>query len=53
MRFAPLDAFALTERRTAADDARNCKDLSHVHCPKAENIVLVQDKLNTHVPASL
>jgi len=29
------------------------KDLSDVHFPKAEKIVLVQDNLNTHVPAAL
>jgi hypothetical protein len=29
------------------------KDLLDVHCPDAEQIVLVQDNLNTHTPASL
>jgi hypothetical protein len=56
MLFAPLEGFRhveVTERRTAVDYARILKDLSDVHFPKAEKIVLVQDNLNTHVPASL
>jgi hypothetical protein len=36
----------VTERRTAVDYA-------HVHFAKAEKIMLVQDNLNTHRPASL
>ena len=43
----------ITERRTATDYARVLKDLSDVHFPEADKIVLVQDNLNTHVPASL
>ena len=43
----------ITERRTAVDYAHVLKELSDVHFPKAEKIVLVQDNLNTHVPASL
>ena len=56
MLFAPLEGFRhvkVTEHRTAVDYARILKDLSDVHFPKAEKIVLVQDNLNTHVPASL
>jgi hypothetical protein len=54
--FAPLEGFRhveVTERRTAVDYARILKDLSDVHFPNAEKIVLVQDNLNTHAPASL
>ena len=43
----------VTERRTAVDYAQVLKELSDVHFPKAEKIVLVQDNLNTHTPASL
>jgi hypothetical protein len=56
MLFAPLEGFRhveVTERRTAVDYARILKDLSDVHFPNAEKIVLVQDNLNTHTPASL
>jgi DDE superfamily endonuclease len=56
MLFAPLEGFRhieVTEHRTAIDYARILKDLSDVHFPEAEKIVLVQDNLNTHVPASL
>ena len=56
MLFAPLEGFRhveVTERRTAVDSARILKDLSDVHFAKAEKIVLVQDNLNTHCPASL
>ena len=56
MLFAPLEGFRhveVTERRTAIDYARILKDLSDIHFPKAEKIILVQDNLNTHVPASL
>ena len=56
MLFAPLEGFRhveVTDRRTAIDYARILKDLSDVHFPKAVKIVLVQDNLNTHVPASL
>ena len=51
MLFAPLEGFRhveVTERRTAVDYARILKDLSDVHFPNAEKIVLVQDNLNTH-----
>ena len=56
MLFAPLEGWrlvAVTERRTAVDYARILKTLSDVHFAKAEKIVLVQDNLNTHCPASL
>ena len=56
MLFAPLDGWRhaeVTERRTAIDYARILRDLSDIHFPKAEKIVLVQDNLNTHTPASL
>jgi hypothetical protein len=35
------------------DWAHCVKDLVDVHYPDAEQIVLVQDNLNTHTPASL
>jgi DDE superfamily endonuclease len=56
MLFAPLEGFRhveVTERRTAIDYAHILKDLSDIHFAKAEKIILVQDNLNTHVPASL
>ena len=56
MLFAPLEGFRhveVTEHRAAVDYARILKDLSDVHFPGAEKIVLVQDNLNTHAPASL
>ena len=56
MMFAPLEGWrhvAVTERRTAVDYAQALKDLSDTHFPKARKIVLVQDHLNTHKPASL
>ncbi len=56
MLFAPLEGWRhveVTERRTALDYARILKDLAEVHFPAAEKIVLVQDNLNTHAPASL
>jgi DDE superfamily endonuclease len=43
----------VTDRRTAVDWAQVIKDLVDVHFPDAERIVLVQDNLNTHTPASL
>src|SRR4030042_1577534 len=43
----------VTERRTAIDYAKILRDLSDIHFPKAEKIVLVQHNLNTHTPASL
>jgi hypothetical protein len=43
----------VSERRTRIDWAHCIKDLVEVHYPDAERIVLVQDNLNTHTPASL
>src|SRR5262250_2010856 len=56
MMFAPLEGWRhvkVTERRRAIDYAHALKDLSDVHFPDAKTIVLVQDNLNTHTPASL
>ena len=56
MLFAPLEGWRhveVTERRTAIDYANILRDLSDIHFPKAEKIMLVQDNLNTHRPASL
>jgi hypothetical protein len=56
MLFAPLEGWRhveVTDRRTAVDYARILRDLADIHFPKAEKIVLVQDNLNTHAPASL
>ena len=56
MLFAPLEGWRhveVTERRTAIDYAKILRDLADIHFPKAEKIVLVQDNLNTHTPASL
>jgi hypothetical protein len=56
MLFAPLEGWRhaeITERRTAIDYAHILRDLADVHLPKADKIVLVQDNLNTHAPASL
>ena len=56
MVFAPLEGWRLvkvTDRHTAIDYAHMLRDLSDVHFPDAAKIVLVQDNLNTHKPASL
>jgi len=56
MLFAPLEGWRhvkVTERRTAVDYAHVLKDVSDTHFKDAEKIVLVQDNLNTHSPASL
>jgi DDE superfamily endonuclease len=56
MMFAPLEGWRhieITDRRTAIDYARALEDLSDRHFPNAKKIVLVQDNLNTHKPASL
>ncbi len=42
-----------TDRRTAIDYAHALKDLSDTHFSDAAKIVLVQDNLSTHKPASL
>jgi hypothetical protein len=43
----------VTERRTKKDYAQRLRQLSDEVYPQAERIVLVQDNLNTHSPASL
>ena len=56
MMFAPLEGWRhvkVTDRHTAIDYAHALRDLSDVHFPGAAKIVLVQDNLNTHKPASL
>jgi hypothetical protein len=56
MIFAPLEGWRhvkVTERHTAVDYAQVLKELSDTHFPEANKIVLVQDNLNTHRPASL
>lgn len=56
MMFAPLEGFrhiAITDRRTAIDYARALEALSDTHFPDAKRIILVQDNLSTHKPASL
>jgi hypothetical protein len=54
--FAPLEGWRevkVTDQHTAVDYAQVLKELSDRHFPEAEKIVLVQDNLNTHKPASL
>lgn len=56
MLFEPLAGqrqVQVTERRTAVDYAQVIRQLVREHYPQAEKIVLVQDNLNTHKPASL
>ncbi|MGH6855319.1 MAG: IS630 family transposase [Aestuariivirga sp.] len=56
MMFAPLEGWRhvkVTGRHTAVDYAHTLKDLSDSHFPDARKIILVQDNLNTHKPASL
>lgn len=56
MLFAPLEGWRhveVTDRRAAVDYARVLKDLSDTHSRDASKIVLVQDNLSTHKPASL
>ena len=56
MMFAPLEGWRhvkVTDRHTAVDYADVLKELSDTHLPDAKKIVLVQDNLNTHTPASL
>lgn len=53
---APLEGWrhvCVRSRRTAVDYAHVLRDLAQVHFPEAKKIVLVQDNLNTHRPASL
>lgn len=56
MAFAPLEGrrhIKVTDRRTAIDYAHFLRDLSNDHFADAEQIVLVQDNLNTHTHAAL
>ena len=56
MLYAPLEGWRhveVTDRHTALDYARILKALSDQLFPGASKIVLVQDNLNTHKPASL
>ena len=51
MMFAPLEGWRhvkVTDRHAAVDYAQVLKELSDVHFPDAEKIVLVQDNLSTH-----
>ena len=53
---APLEGWrhvTVRDRRTAVDYAHVLRDLADSHFPTADKIVLVQDNLNTHRPASL
>jgi hypothetical protein len=54
--YAPLEGWRhvkVTDRRAAIDYAHAPKDLADPHFPDPARIVLVQDNLNTHCPASL
>jgi hypothetical protein len=56
MMFAPLEGWrhvSVTDRHTAVDYAQMLKELSDTHFRTAKKIVLMQDNLNTHRPASL
>jgi hypothetical protein len=56
MMFAPLEGWRhvkVTDRRAALDYALALKDLSDMHFPDADKIVLVQDNLSTHTTVSL
>ena len=56
MLFAPLEGWrhvTVTPHRAAIDYAHVLKQLSDIHFPKAESIVLVQDNLSTHATSSL
>jgi len=56
MMFAPLEGWRhveVTNRHTAVDYAQILKELSDKHFPDSKKIVLIQDNLNTHKPASL
>jgi len=56
MVFAPLEGrrhLKVTERRTAVDYAHMLRHIADNLFADAETIVLVQDNLNTHKPASL
>ena len=56
MMFAPLEGWRrvkVTDRHAAVDYAQILRELSDTHFPEADKIVLVQDNLSTHKPASL
>ena len=56
MLFAPLEGWRhveVTDRHAAIDYARILRDISDKYYPQARKIVLVQDNLSTHKPASL
>lgn len=56
MMFAPLEGWRcvkVADRHAAPDYAHVLKELSDTHFPHATKIVLVQDNLSTHTPASL
>jgi hypothetical protein len=56
MMFAALEGWGhvkVTDRDTAIDYAQALKDLPDMHFADAAKIVLVQDNLSTHKPASL
>ena len=56
MMFAPLEGWRhvkVTDRHAAVDYAQVLRDLSDTYFPNAAKIVLVQDNLSTHTPASL
>ena len=56
MMFGTLEGWRrvkVTDRHTAVDYAQVLKELSDTHFPGSAKIVLVQDNLNTHKPASL
>lgn len=56
MLFAPLEGWrqvTVTDHHAAVDYAHLLKALSDTHFPEARKIVLVQDNLGTHKPASL
>ncbi len=56
MMFAPLEGWRrvkVADRHAAVDYAHVLKELSDEHFPEAAKIVLVQDNLSTHTPASL
>src|SRR5262249_43946802 len=56
MIFAPLEGWRhvkVTDRHAAIDYAHALRDLSDTHFPNAAKIVLVQDNLSPHKPASL
>ena len=56
MMVAPLEGWRrvkVTDRRAAVDYAHALRDLSDIHFPGADKIVLVQDNLSTHTTVSL